>query len=367
MRRLAGWTPKALFASWDEHCARRAAASAPPAPAPVPAAYVPPGAAPGGAAPPLSAAAVAAIVDRRQASFSALLWLYLKRALTQHSRAKTSFLLDNLLVFVAALFLGLVNLGSHWQEPPIPLDAFGGCPAAIADKAHTAFFAGTDQVLTRGVMVCIAIGLTAVASVIRVFGTERTVYWREASGLRQPASTVAYFLGKDLSMIPQAVTGPLVFCLVFHTISNPRQSFGTLYTVLLSLYWASMGMGYLVSIVVEPSSSQLVGVVGVFANAQFAGGSPTIKALRNLFIPLCYVPYISYLRYALEAFYVGEAKEWRTVDSLMHLDIDKFVAETYGLNMGARMTDIGMVLAFGVAFRAAACVALLLKDRAKKI
>lgn len=46
-------------------------------------------------------------------------------------------------------------------------------------------------------------GLTGVASFLPVFGPERIVYWREASGLPQPRHTVAYFLGKDLAMLPQ--------------------------------------------------------------------------------------------------------------------------------------------------------------------
>jgi hypothetical protein len=52
-------------------------------------------------------------------------------------------------------------------------------------------------------MCVIAMGLTGVASFIPVFGTERIVYWREASALPQPRHTVAYFLGKDLAMLPQ--------------------------------------------------------------------------------------------------------------------------------------------------------------------
>lgn len=46
-------------------------------------------------------------------------------------------------------------------------------------------------------------GLTGVASFLPVFGSERVVYWREASALPQPRHTIAYFVGKDLAMLPQ--------------------------------------------------------------------------------------------------------------------------------------------------------------------
>ena len=71
-------------------------------------------------------------------------------------------------------------------------------------------------------MTCIAMGLTGVASMIRVFGEERVQYWREASGLPQPWHTVAYFFGKDASMIPQYLLAPLVYCVIYLNITTPR-------------------------------------------------------------------------------------------------------------------------------------------------
>lgn len=91
-------------------------------------------------------------------------------------------------------------------------------------------------------MTCIAMGLTGVASMIRVFGDERIQYWREASGLPQPwcdcmtivyalntlhadllyRHTIAYFFGKDLSMIPQILMAPLVYCVIYLNITTPR-------------------------------------------------------------------------------------------------------------------------------------------------
>ena len=43
---------------------------------------------------------------------------------------------------------------------------------------------------------------------------------------------VAYFFGKDLSMMPQLLLGPFIYCVVFLNITSPRASFGTYYAVL---------------------------------------------------------------------------------------------------------------------------------------
>ncbi len=100
------------------------------------------------------------------------------------------------------------------------------------------------QILGRATLSTMAVGLTGVASFLRVFAEERVQYWREASGLPQPwyasppmlknavrvtkmpyhpaRHTVAYFLAKDISMLPQVLLAPLVYCIVFISITSPR-------------------------------------------------------------------------------------------------------------------------------------------------
>ena len=104
---------------------------------------------------------------------------------------------------------------------------FTGCSPSVAEHCQLALSVVGDQILNRGVMTVIAVGLTSthcfllgyqrfvasdinlwpgVASMVRVFGSERVVYWREASGLSQPSHTFAYFIGKDVSMLPQVLS-----------------------------------------------------------------------------------------------------------------------------------------------------------------
>jgi hypothetical protein len=56
------------------------------------------------------------------ASTWTMFWLVQKRAWTQHARSKFSFVIDNLLVFVASLFLGLVYFGDVIYTPPQPVE-----------------------------------------------------------------------------------------------------------------------------------------------------------------------------------------------------------------------------------------------------
>ncbi len=59
---------------------------------------------------------------RAVASFFELFVLVFKRAWVQHSRSKISFIIDNMLVFVAALFLSLVYFDEIVYTPPQPTE-----------------------------------------------------------------------------------------------------------------------------------------------------------------------------------------------------------------------------------------------------
>lgn len=115
--------------------------------------------------------------------------------------------------------------------------------------------------------------------------------------------------------------------------------------VLLALYYVATGLGYFVSVVSPKEMSQLVGVVFVFCSgvcvcvslslsarlhlvmppfphaprrhtAMFGGGMPTLKVLEGKMPPIRWMPYISFIRYALEAMYVGEIVEYKKIIQL---------------------------------------------------
>lgn len=137
---------------------------------------------------------------------------------------------------------------------------------------------------------------------MRIFGAERVVFWREsASGI----NTLAYFLGKDLSYIPNMLVAPLLFEALFYSITAPRSTFIDLYFILLCVEIVSVSLGFLVSIVVKPSVSQLTGVVIVMIMVMFSGMRPTLKEFENMSFPMPYVPWLSFPRWSQEALYIN--------------------------------------------------------------
>lgn len=160
-------------------------------------------AAPAAAAAIQDAGTAAAPPPHEPVAFVRLVWLYFWRSLSQQLRHPVVAVINNALVFVAAIFLAVVYYGDPSYVPPEPLQAFAGCPTQVAQGCQVCIQESGDQISARGIMCVIAMGLTGVATFLPVFGSERIVYWREASALPQPLHTLAYFLGKDLAMMPQ--------------------------------------------------------------------------------------------------------------------------------------------------------------------
>jgi hypothetical protein len=106
----------------------------------------------------------------------------------------------------------------------------------------------------------------------------------------------------------QVLLGPLVFTLAYTALTFPRDSFLDIYTIFLGVYWCASAYGYIVAVVCPPSLAQLLGVTAIFANSMFAGGQPTLKSMQEKFIPLCYLPAVSFMRWSLEALYVNEVR-----------------------------------------------------------
>lgn len=83
-------------------------------------------------------------------------------------------------------------------------------------------------------------------------------------------NSLSYFVGKNLSQIPNLVVAPLVFLAIYCTLAAPRYeiidilflyraSFFMYYWVLLIIYFVAYGLGYLLSMIFRPGISHLAG------------------------------------------------------------------------------------------------------------
>jgi ABC-type branched-subunit amino acid transport system ATPase component len=292
--------------------------------------------------------------------------LYASRSLVQQGRNPFAVVLYNGLTIIAAFAFAALFYNSDSFGAPVPLGALAGCVPDVAKFCQALTASNGDELPTHSFLAAIAISLVGMATFLNVFSTERIVYWREASTLPQPAQTVAYFVGKDLAMLPQMAVGPLLFGLSFFALTTPRAPFGAYYGTFLALYWVASAYGYLVSALVPPALAQLAGVVAVFTTAMFSGGVPTLKAMREKGFPLAWLPWVAFTRYGTEALYVVEAREYAPAVALNGLEMKNLAMDNYGWDLDAFGADIVALVIMGALLRAVALAALVVMNRDKK-
>lgn len=279
-------------------------------------------------------------------SYISQFWMCFKRSCTQQIRSLPSLLLDFFLIFLCSSFLGLVYNNKVYIGPP-PKGIYDLCPGSLRDVCKQPI---NDPVSSTSSLITLAMALMASMSALRVFGKESLVFNRESqTGL----STFCYFWAKDISMLLVNIMAPVIFLSIYYTTVSPRAPVYEYYYVLLLVYWCSYGLGYLVSIIIQPNVAMLTAVVLVFTFNTFSGSTVSLPTLKDMTFPINIFPWISYLTYSHENAYLIEIARYKHI----------YDVSTSLKNLGYDWNDLDMsiymVVVFGMAFRILAFLALV--------
>ena len=224
-----------------------------------------------------------------------------------------------LVLTTCRIFLGLVFADSSTYIGPLSDDQ---CNSIENPELREQCRLPTkDPIPSLALMSCLSFVLTATAASIRIFGAERSNYWRESgSGL----STNAYFLAKDCAYLPNLLFFPLLIVALFYALIVPRATFLELYLVFLALQFVGSGIGYVVSAMVQPHAAQLTGVTIVIVMTMFGmiccdrtnnlgGAKPTLRQFDDMPYPLPWIPTLSFMRWALEGYYLSEVNRYDNI------------------------------------------------------
>ena len=153
-----------------------------------------------------------------------------------------------------------------------------------------------------------------------------------------------------------------------------------LYAVIFGVAYASYGMGYIITVLLPPSLSQVCAVVVVFCLAAFDTASPTIPQLREALPPFNFqvgvspdfrwgygIEYVTYLTPALKSFYDNEQAGWKEIVDTANVDITRFSIDNLGMYPGDFDWNIWILVAWGVVLRLVAVAAMVLSDSNKKL
>ena len=174
------------------------------------------------------------------------LWFCCKRAFLQNYQSFYGILSEMVLHFCAGLFISIAVQKFDFKGAQ-PLEICSFMPWNIAWFCASA----VDNLNMAGMFVALGCVFAGISIGSNTFGREMVVYWRDsASGyvinnLRM--STGPYFLAKVLMDIPHIILGAIFFSISAALFFPYRQSFASLFLIILMLYTAAFGMGYFIS------------------------------------------------------------------------------------------------------------------------
>lgn len=283
---------------------------------------------------------------KKKTSFFIQLWNCFKRALIQQMRNTLSLILEMLLLFIPGLTLGLVFSDKEYKGP-LPPHIIQLCPKDLQPLCGAPL---DDNLLYLVVLLTCSTGLTGVMSSLKNFGGEKVVFSRESTSGMQ---SFPYFLAKNIAQLPNILLGPCIYMCLFYTLASPKGYFYEYYFVILHLYFAAYGFGYLLSIIFDENVAKLAGVVCILLFQMLSGGGPTLPEFEKMSPPMRYGPWFSFSRWGMEMLYIIEITKYEKIYNINPS------LKTWGYKPQNFWMNYGILIGYGIFFRILAYLALL--------
>ncbi|KAJ3109992.1 hypothetical protein HDU96_006992 [Phlyctochytrium bullatum] len=206
-----------------------------------------------------------------------------------------------------------------------------------------------------GLLIGISCGLAGAPAGVKVFGEEKSVFWREAAAGH---NRLAYFLGKVFASAYRFVLTAFHFSSIFAFLATPQSPFGSLFSNLLLQFYCVYGMSAVVSMMVRRENAALLAVVTSLFAAVFCGYGPTVRAARKWGIE--FIWHLSFNRWATEAFFSEELRVFRDV-----YDVDS-AAYHYGFTLNQVPNNLLYMFLIGIGLRVAAYLLMIFLNRDKQ-
>jgi hypothetical protein len=274
---------------------------------------------------------------RSRASWLRQLILSHNRSLIQQYSELPTLLIEVGVAMLAAAVMGFASGGEGATYQGVflsPLVLFSPSPREILPQI--------------AMYECFAVSLAAASAGVRVFGAERTIYWRETAAGH---SLSAYYVGKSLSLLYRYIYGSLHFCMIFMLLARPAISFGKLFLLVYLLFFSVYAVAAVVSMFVAPSSAALVAVVLTLLQSVFNGYINTIpKPLK----------FISPQYFFSEAYFNEQSYDYRQT-----MQVHDISAKFWGYELDNFSNDVLLMLTLGVSYRVIAYLGIRFHNRNK--
>jgi ABC-type multidrug transport system ATPase subunit len=290
--------------------------------------------------------ALTATVKLRGAPWYKQIWFCYQRSLVQQYRMKSSFFFELGVGAMAGFLIGLAELNQKGQN-------FRG----IFQDPYEMLSSSIDysSIPQMALLVGLAIGLTASAPGVKIFGEEKLVYWREAAAGH---NRLAYYIGKVVSTIPRMVLANFHFTTLFMLLSTPRIPWFSAFIANLLYFYCIYGLASCVSMVTRREDGPLLAVMSSLIVGVLNGMSPSLKKVRSW--------HIVWIWRSSPGTWLGEAYFTENVAPLGYLYQIDVAKTSVGYLLNKFRDDLLMLLALGTIYRIVAFLGLRFMWRNKQ-
>ncbi|KAI9337953.1 hypothetical protein BDR26DRAFT_803813 [Obelidium mucronatum] len=285
------------------------------------------------------------VVESRGAGFWKQLYHCHQRSVIQQFRKMNAFVLETVVAVIAGVLMGLSTQGKLKELYSGP---YASIYAGMSPKPN-------DVISLFCFLLGLSVALASAPAAVKVFGEEKSVYWREAASGH---SRAAYFLGKTISTLFRIAIMALHFTAVFMLLAKPVISPATQYLIVLLQYWGVYGMSCLISMVVRRENASLLAVVMCLFASVFCGYGPSITQAKRWGIN--WIMELSFNKWAAEAMYASSIRIYENKYNIQN------TADMFGWNLYQIERDFIMCFVLGLGMRVIGFILLVVMNRDKQ-
>jgi len=290
--------------------------------------------------------ALTTTIKSRGAYWYKQIWFCFLRSLVQQYRLKSSFFFELGVGALAGFLIGLAEVNQNGKNfrgiflPPYELLSSSIDYSSVPQMA---------------LLVGLAIGLTASAPGVKIFGEEKLVYWREAAAGH---NRFAYYIGKVLSTLPRMILACFHFTTMFLLLSTPRISYSSSFAANSLYFYCIYGLASIISMITRREDGPLLAVMLSLIVGVLNGMSPSLHKTRQW--------HMVWLWRASPGTWLAEAYFDQNVTPLAYLYQIDLVTEALGYKLGQFRLDMCMLLMIGTVYRVVAFLGLRFMWRNKQ-
>ncbi|KAI1204021.1 hypothetical protein F5X97DRAFT_330106 [Nemania serpens] len=270
-------------------------------------------------------------------------WLCLRRAMLQQWRVKSTFWFEMGLASISGILLGFAENSKE-----------GVLFTGIYKAPFQVLSVATDNISVPelALLIVIAVGLVSGAPGVKVFSEETLLYRREAEAGH---SRIAYFLAKNVSVLPRMVFACLHFSALIFVLSTPIIPWGIAFVTNLAYFYCIYGLASVMSMIVRREDAPLFATMISLIVGILSGAAPPLSKVTEW--------HLEWLWRLSPGTWLAEVYFGQLVEPFRYLyDVD-LAARITGFHLDRLWSNLLVLLLIGSVYRLIAFVGLLAGTR----